>query len=81
MYVCYDLDKKAKARYDVFERWYLKSISRNDIIKINKIIEVVVGDFEIQKLYTAFMFHKKNRNYKKLLSIYNSIEAVLNSQK
>ena len=81
IYVCYDLDQKAKNRHDVFERWYKKSISKDNIIKIDKVIEITVKDFEIQRLYTAFMFHKKNPNYEKLMQIYNRIEEVLNAEK
>jgi hypothetical protein len=81
IYVCYDLDQKAKTRQDVFERWYKKSTSKDDIIKIDKIIEISISDFEIRRLYTAFMFHKKNPNYEKLMWIYNRIEEVLNAEK
>lgn len=81
IYVCYDLDQKAKTRHDVFERWYKKSSSKENIVKIDKIIEITINEFEIQKLYTAFMFHKQNPNYKKLISIYNKIEEVLNTDK
>ena len=81
IYVCYDLDKKAKIRQDVFERWYKKSDKKDNIIKMNKVIEVAISNSEIQKLYTAFMFHKKNPNYKKLIDIYNRIEEVLNTEK
>ena len=81
IYVCYDLDQKSKTSYDVFDRWYKKSNSRANIIKIDKIIEIAQTDYEIQRLYTAFMFHKKNPNYEKLITIYNRIEEVLNSEK
>jgi Family of unknown function (DUF6169) len=81
IYVCYNLDQKAKTRHDVFERWYRKSNSKENIIKIDKVIEITIKDFEIQRLYTAFMFHKKNSNYEKLMQIYNRIEEVLNSEK
>ena len=81
VYVCYDLDKKSKIRHDVFERWYNKSQSKDSIIKIDKIIEVAINDSERHKLYTAFMFHKKNPNHKKLTALYDRIEEVLNSDK
>jgi hypothetical protein len=81
IYICYDLDKKAKTRLDVFDRWYQKSTYKKDIIKIDKIIELTISHFDVQKFYTAFMFHKKNSNYKKLIEIYNSIETVLNAPK
>jgi Family of unknown function (DUF6169) len=81
IYVCYDLDQKAKTRHNVFERWYKKSSSKEHIVKIDKIIEITINEFEIQKLYTAFMFHKQNPNYTKLIRIYNKIEEVLNADK
>ena len=81
VYVCYDLDKKAKIRYDVFERWYKKSNSKENIIKIDKIIEIAISDSEKHKLYTAFMFHKKNPNHLKLIALYDRIEEVLNNEK
>jgi hypothetical protein len=81
IYVCYDLDQKAEVRNDVFDRWYKKSIYKDNIIKIDRIIEITIKDFEIQRLYTAFMFHKKNPNYEKLMLIYNRIEDVLNAEK
>jgi hypothetical protein len=81
IYICYDVDKKAKAQQDVFERWYKKSKAKGNIIKIDKVIEILINSAEIQKLYTAFMFHKKNPNCEKLLQIYNRIEEVLNNDK
>ncbi len=81
VYVCYDLDKKAKTRHDVFERWYKKSTSKKNIIKIDKIIEIAIKGAGIQRLYTAFMFHKKNPNYEKLILLYKKIEEVLNAEK
>jgi Family of unknown function (DUF6169) len=81
IYICYDLDQKAKIRYDVFSRWYKKSLIKKSIIKIDKIIEINLKDSEKQRLFTAFMFHKKNPNHKKLIEIYNRIEEVLNTEK
>ena len=81
IYVCYDLDQKAKTRQDVFERWYKQSTHKENIIKIDKVIEINVKDFKIQRLYTAFMFHRENPNYQKLILIYNKIEEILNTEK
>ncbi len=81
IYICSDADKKAKARQDVFERWYKKSTAKEHIIKIDKLIQIRINDLEIQKLYTAFMFHKNNPNFEKLLDVYNKIEEVLNNDK
>jgi Family of unknown function (DUF6169) len=81
IYICYDVDKKADARQNVFERWYKKSDAKENITKIDKVIEIAIDKSTIQKLYTAFMFHKKNPNCEKLLQIYNRIEEVLNTDK
>lgn len=81
VYVCSDIDKRAKTRLDVFERWYKRSGTKHNIIKIDKIIKITDKNFEIHKLYTAFMFHRKNPNYEKLLELYNRIEQVLNEEK
>jgi hypothetical protein len=35
VYVCFDLDQKAKSRHNVFERWYKKSNAKEHIIKID----------------------------------------------
>ena len=81
IYVCYDLDQKAMSRHKLFERWYQNSTSKKNIIKIDKVIEINIQDFEIQKLFTAFMFHKKNKNFKRLMEIYNNFEEILNREK
>ncbi len=65
---------------------YLKDGTKSQVqktisLKIDKIIEITINDFEIQRLYTAFMFHKKNPNYEKLIRIYNKIEELLNTDK
>ena len=80
VYVCSDEDEKAKLRYDVFERWYKKSEFRENVIKIDNILNINVTSTETHKLYTSFMFHKSNSNYEKLLEIYSRIEEVLNSK-
>jgi hypothetical protein len=45
------------------------------------VIEIAVKNFEIQRLYTAFMFPKKNPNFEKIILIYNRMEEVLNAEK
>ena len=80
VYVCSDEDEKAKLRYDVFERWYKKSEFRENVIKIDNVLNINVTSTETHKLYTSFMFHKSNSNYEKLLEIYSRIEEVLNSK-
>jgi hypothetical protein len=81
LYVCYDLDQKAKTRFEVFERWYKNAKSNTQIIKLDKVIEIKLNNFETQRFYTAFMFHKENPNDKKLIEIYHTIEKVLDEEK
>lgn len=38
LYVCDDEDKKAKLRFQIFDRWYKKSKYKKSIVKIDKII-------------------------------------------
>ena len=80
VYVCSDEKDKAEIRHKIFDRWYRKSEFRDVVIKIDNIINLKINEFEIHKLYTAYMFHKENSNYKKLIEIYNQIEKILNSE-
>ncbi len=64
-----------------FDRWYKNSEYKEFVVKIDNMISIKIDDFNIQKLYTSFMFHKNNPNYNKLISIYNQIENVLNNDK
>lgn len=81
IYVCSDDDEKAKQRHKIFERWYEKSEYREVVVKIDNIISIKIGDINIQKLYTSFMFHKDNPNYSELIEIYSQIEKILNGDK
>lgn len=81
IYVCSEENDKARARQIIFNRWYNNSEHKETIIKIDNIIKFKISEFEIQRLYTSFMFHKQNANYKKLIQIYNQIEKVLNEEK
>lgn len=80
IYVCSDEDEKAKIRYDVFDRWYKKSEFKENVVKIDNILNINISKIEIHKLYTSFMFHKSNSNYNKLIEIYSKIEETLNSK-
>ena len=81
IYICSDNDEKAKQRHRIFDRWYKKSEYKRVVIKIDNIISIKIDDINIQKLYTSFMFHKDNSNYKKLIDIYYQIEKTLNTDK
>ncbi len=81
IYICSDGNEKAKKRHEVFNRWYEKSIHKEVIIKIDNIISFPINVNEKQKIFTSFMFHKKNINFEKLIGIYNQLEKVLNEEK
>ncbi len=81
IYICSDESEKAEKRYEVFNRWYENSKTKDKIIKIDNIISILISENVEQKLYTSFIFHRHNSNYEKLIEIYNQFEKVLNSQK
>lgn len=81
IYVCSDSKDKAELRHKVFSRWYENSKHKDSIIKKDNIIVVDIGKGEVQKIYTSFMFHKQNINFKRLIEIYNQIETSLNQEK
>ena len=80
VYVCSDTDNRASIRLNTFDRWYKRLEAKENIIKLDKIIQIEIHK-EYHKIYTAFMFHKKNPNLKKLLEIYNRLEGFLNESK
>ena len=81
IYICSDTDNKANLRNKVFNRWYQKSKLKDAILKIEKVIPINSPGFPEQQIYTSFLFHKQNPNYKKLKEIYNKIDDVLNNDK
>lgn len=80
IYICADENEKAKLRYDIFDRWYQNSVYRENVIKIDNVLNINITEFEIHQLYTSFLFHKSNSNYKKLIDIYSQIERILNEK-
>ncbi|MDR2282137.1 MAG: hypothetical protein LBE37_02950 [Sphingobacterium sp.] len=81
IYICSDDNQKSKQRHDIFDRWYNKSIYKENILKLDNIIHIDIGMPHPQTLYTSMMFHKDNLNSKKLISIYKQIENALNEDK
>lgn len=81
IFICSDDNEKAFKRHEIFDRWYKKSKHTNIIIKIDNIISIAIDELSEQKLYTSFMFHKQNPNYKKLIEIYSQFERILNEEK
>ncbi len=80
IYVCDDDDKKAKLRFQIFDRWYNNSKYKQSIVKIDKILQLNVSESIVTKIYTSFMFHKANSNYEKLIQIYSKIDEALDTK-
>lgn len=80
VYICSDEDERAKLRYDIFNRWYQNSAYRENVVKIDNVLNINITEFEIHQLYTSFLFHKNNSDYKKLTDIYSQIERILNDK-
>ncbi|WP_134090228.1 DUF6169 family protein [Olivibacter sp. XZL3] len=81
VYICSDEDNKAGIRHKIFDRWYKNSEYRKTIIKINNILPVKVTGIGVQRIYTSFMFHTRNKNVEKLIKTYQQIEKALNESK
>jgi len=80
VYICSDMDNRAATRLGTFDRWYKRSEANDKIVKLDKIIQIEIHK-QYHKLYTSFMFHKRNPNCKKLLEIYDRLEGFLNEEK
>lgn len=80
VYVCSEESDKAALRHQVFDRWYKKSSYKNFVVKIDNIIKIDISKGETYLLYTSFLFHRNNDNYKMLVEIYNQIEKTLNEK-
>ncbi len=81
IFICSDEDKKAKIRFNKFDRWYNNSEYKSVIIKMDNIIQIKISESGNQKMYTSFMFHRNNSNHEKLIEIYNQFEKILNEEK
>ncbi len=78
LYVCSEDEGKEKQRLRVFNRWYNKSKHKESIKKVDK---VIVIDDENSPIFTSFMYHINNPNYKDILKIYTSLEDLLREDK
>lgn len=81
IYVCSNDNERALIRFNVFDRWYKNASCRNEVIKLDNVLQIQVSKKQIQKLYTSFLMHKSNPNKNQLIRIYNQIEEVLNDEK
>jgi hypothetical protein len=48
---------------------------------MDKVTMIALSESENLKLYTSFMFHKRNAEFEKLIQIYEQIEKTLNEEK
>lgn len=80
IYICDDSDKKARTRFNTFERWYLSSTMTDYITKVDNVIKFNSND-EVHTLYTSLLFHNENTNINTILEIYNTIEKILTEDK
>jgi len=81
IYICSEANDKAKLRHEIFNRWYQNSRYKTFIVKLDNVISITINTTETQKLYTSFLFHKQNSNFKRLIEIYTQIEETLNEEK
>ena len=51
------------------------------MIKIDNILKIRIDGLHIQRLYTSFMFHINNPDYKMLIEIYSQLEDALDADK
>jgi hypothetical protein len=80
LYICDEKGNKAEQRFKVFDRWYRKSQIIDDVIKRDNILKIKVSESVEKIIFTSFLFHKRNKDYEKLIEIYNLIEDTLNEK-
>ena len=80
LYICDEKGNKAEQRFKVFDRWYRNSSINNDVLKKDNVLNIRISETEEQIVYTSFLFHKRNKDYKKLIQIYDLIEDTLNAK-
>ena len=78
IYVCSENDKKAKKRFNVFNRWYNNS-TLESITKVDNIINCE-SEGITYTIYTSLLYHKENPNIDNILLAYHKIESVLNDK-
>ncbi|WP_369765630.1 DUF6169 family protein [Flavobacterium sp. WC2429] len=80
IYICSDDQEKGKIRFSVFDRWYRNSSFNQFVTKIDTIISFDSEGINYN-LYTSFLYHNDNPNIDYIVTTYNNIEKVLNSDK
>ena len=78
IYVCSENDEKAETRFNVFNRWYKKSMMES-VTKVDNIINCE-SEGTLYTIYTSLLFHKDNPNIEYILEAYQRIEKVLNDK-
>jgi hypothetical protein len=79
LYICDDLDDRAQARFRKFNIWYTESELKDTIMKIDNVFvnENITGT---AKVFSSLLIHNENENKEAILSIYHSIEQILNDK-
>jgi len=80
LYICDEKGNKAEQRFKVFDRWYRNSQIIDSVIKRDNVLKIKVSETEEKIIYTSFLFHLRNKDYKKLIKIYDLIEDTLNEK-
>ncbi len=78
IYVCSQDDEKAETRFNVFNRWYKKSVIES-VTKVDNIINCE-SKGSIYTIYTSLLYQNNNPNIKYILEAYQKIEEVLNDK-
>jgi len=81
IYVCSGQNDAAFKRHKVFSRWYVRSSYRENIVKFDNVIRIENVVLEKYEVYTSYLIHKENINYKDLTALFFQLEDVLNSSK
>lgn len=79
LYICDDLDDRAQIRFRKFNIWYAESDLTDIIMKIDNVFvnENIAGS---AKVFSSLLIHNENQNKETILSIYHSIEQILNDK-
>ena len=78
IYVCSDDKGKEVKRFNAFNRWYKNSKHKGYITKVDNVIKF---EKTSSMIYTSLLYHNDNPNISYILSTFNEIEEVLNSEK
>ncbi|UUF12637.1 MULTISPECIES: DUF6169 family protein [Flavobacterium] len=79
LYVCDDKDNKSIKRFNLFNRWYLRSGLHNTILKKDNLINCRSKN-QHTIIYSSLLYHKENKNKETIIEIYNTLQEVLDEK-